>query len=81
MRRPTIIEDKDFVIFFFLANSISIFTNIQYSRHFLSSSPSMPKFSFSHTNPSHILLGKKERKTHTHTIKSIHRKTSKKYSF
>ena len=66
MRRPTIIEDKDFVFFFFLANSISIFTNIQYSQHFLSSSPSMPKFSF--LTPIHptFYWGKKKEK-HIHT--------------
>ena len=37
--RPTTIKDKDFVLFFFLANSIPIFTNIQHLGHFLSSSP------------------------------------------
>ena len=67
MRRPTIIKDKDFVIFFFLANSISIFTNIQYSRHFLSSSPLLCQ-NFLFLTAIHLTFywGKKKEK-HIHT--------------
>ena len=64
--RPTTIKDKNLVIFF-LANSISIFTNIQYSRHFLSSSPLLcQNFPFLTAIHPTFYWGKKKEK-HIHT--------------